>query len=496
MYDVNRAKHISGRSFPWRILIPCVISVLMIGICSKSSPLYPMNDWVDVNCFFTVGRGIRHGLIPYLDLYEQKGPLIYFLYALAALISEESFLGVFLVEVGCFAVFLHYSAKTAEVISGAAWTYPLTAAILGLAVPITPAFSHGGSAEELMLPVLAMGIYIVAKAMTERCRISNRDGLLLGILSAIAFWSKYTFCGLFVGLALGTALYYLGKHWLRDLCHLVGCFLLGILIPSVLIVLWFWAHGALPAMWEAYIQNNLTLYSQNIKSGHYDAPLQNLLNNLPWVIPAAMGMLLAFFRRGHRLEALTWCFGAVCLFEFTYLNGRRYPYYALILAVFGTLGPGYLGFFIQQWTKTNPWRMSRIATVLATVLVLGSPFMAYMLSPNTYLMGTEKEDMPQYRFAALIRETEDQTLLNAGFLDGGFYYAAGSIPVNPYFCTLNISLPEMNAAIDSAVRSGETAYVITRQQKLKGNRNYHLIDQCSFPYEGRNWTYYLYRRND
>lgn len=181
----------------------------MIGICSKSSPLYPMNDWVDVNCFFTVGRGIRHGLIPYLDLYEQKGPLIYFLYAFAALISEESFLGVFLVEAGCFAVFLHYSGKTAEVISGASWAYPLTAAIAGMAIPVTPAFSHGGSAEELMLPVLAMGIYIVADAMTGRRNISYGKGLLLGVLSAVAFWSKYTFCGLFVGLALGAVLFYI-----------------------------------------------------------------------------------------------------------------------------------------------------------------------------------------------------------------------------------------------------------------------------------------------
>ena len=493
---MNQARIQSGRSFPWRILIPCVVSVLMIGICSKSSPLYPMNDWVDVNCFFTVGRGIRHGLIPYLDLYEQKGPLIYFLYAFAALISEESFLGVFLVEAGCFAVFLHYSGKTAEVISGASWAYPLTAAIAGMVIPVTPAFSHGGSAEELMLPVLAMGIYIVADAMTGRRNISYGKGLLLGVLSAVSFWSKYTFCGLFVGLALGTVLYYLAKRWFRDLFRLMGFFLLGVLIPSAVIMLWFAANGAFPAMWDAYILNNLTLYSQNVRGGHYDPPLQNLLNNLPWVIPAAIGFLLAFSRKGHRLDALTWCLGAVCLFEFTYLNGRRYPYYALILSVFVALGPAYMCFWIHQRTKNHPRLMPRIAAAMVGILVLGSPLVAYHVSQNAYLLGTAKEEMPQYRFAALIRGTEDQTLLNDGFLDGGFYYAAQSLPVTPYFCTLNISLPEMNAAIDNAVRTGETAYVITRQQKLKGNRNYELIDQCSFPYEGRNWTYYLYRRKD
>ena len=68
----------------WSFL--CAFIVLLI--CSKSSPLYPMNDWVDVQCFFTVGRGITQGKMPYLDLYEQKGPLLYLFFAAAALISS------------------------------------------------------------------------------------------------------------------------------------------------------------------------------------------------------------------------------------------------------------------------------------------------------------------------------------------------------------------------------------------------------------------------
>ena len=55
-----------------------LVSFAVLTVCSKNSFLYPMNDWVDVNCFFTVGRGITHGLVPYRDLYDQKGPLLYF----------------------------------------------------------------------------------------------------------------------------------------------------------------------------------------------------------------------------------------------------------------------------------------------------------------------------------------------------------------------------------------------------------------------------------
>ena len=490
-----------SRPFPfkrrsWRLLLPCLVSLLMVGICSKSSPLYPMNDWVDVQCFFTVGRGIRHGMVPYLDLYEQKGPLIYFLYALAALISEESFIGVFLLETVCFAVFLHYSGRIAEVLSGASWAYPVSAALTGLVIPITPAFSHGGSAEELMLPVLAFGLYTVVRSLHGNDPISGRQGVLLGAAAAAAFWTKYTFCGLFAGLALGVAVYYAARRRFRELFRLIGRFLLGFAIPSAAILLWFAARGALSEMLQAYFINNLGLYAQNIRSGHYNPPLQNLLNNLPWSVPAVLGLLLALFRKGRRVEAVPLWLGAAGLFVFTYLNGRRYPYYALVLSVFTAVGPGLVCFRIRQWAGAHSLLPRRIAAGLTCLAVLISPCAAYRLSQNTYLLGVPKDAMPQYRFAARIHETEEQTLLNSGFLDGGFYYAAGVLPETRYFCSLNRDLAEMQEAISEAVQSGDTAYVVTRQQKLKGSRHYTLIDQCSFPYEGRNWTYYLYRRND
>ena len=85
------------------LLFSFLISTLFLLVCTKSSPLYPMNDWVDVNCFFTMGKSILHGIVPYAELYEQKGPVLYFMYAIAALISDQSFFGVFLPSV-CFCI--------------------------------------------------------------------------------------------------------------------------------------------------------------------------------------------------------------------------------------------------------------------------------------------------------------------------------------------------------------------------------------------------------
>ena len=142
-----------------------LVSFAVLTVCSKNSFLYPMNDWVDVNCFFTVGRGITHGLVPYLDLYDQKGPLLYFVYALAALMTEHSFLGVFVIEVLLFSLFLYIGGRIAELLSDKPCAFWLTVAGLGIGIPLSPAFSHGGSAEEFSLPVFAGALYIVLKTI-------------------------------------------------------------------------------------------------------------------------------------------------------------------------------------------------------------------------------------------------------------------------------------------------------------------------------------------
>ena len=485
-------KHQAG--VPGRIALAGLISVGILLICSKNSPLYPMNDWVDVNCFFTVGRGMRHGLTPYLDLYEQKGPLLYAVFALAASISETSFLGVFLIEAACFAAFLYFSGRTAEVLSGNPFAYGLTAAGLGIGIPLSSAFSHGGSAEELFLPVFALSLYVVLKAMNGRKPLTTGHSVLLGACAAAALWTKYTFCGLFAGLALAVAIWDFVDYRGRNLIRMTGQALAGAAILSAAVLARYAAAGALPALWQAYFVDNLSRYSQNIRGGNYAMPLPNLLNNLSWSVPAVLGLawLIATGRR-HWREAAVCAAGAVLLFVFTYASGRRYPYYAMVMAAFSALGFGAL--FAMVPRKICGTRLfHRTVAALTTAVVLLSPIAAQAWSRNTYLLETDRNDMPPYRFVETIRQAEDQSLLNYGFLDGGFYFAAGSLPSTRFFCTINNDLPEMQEEHRTAISEGKTEFIITRQQKLKNASLYELVDEAEMFFEGRTWTYYLYQR--
>ena len=110
-------------------------------------------------------------------------------------------------------------------------------------------------------------------------------------------------------------------------------------------------------------------------------------------------------------------------------------------------------------------------------------------------MAYEQEDLPQYRFAQIIQQDDDASLLNLGFLDGGFYLASGVEPECRFFCTFNLSLPEQDQEHTELTRSGAVRYVVVRGNKSPG-RNYALVDKCTFPFEGRNWTYCLYKLAD
>ena len=81
-----------------KIVYLAVAAFILVLFASRSSFLYPCNDWNDANSYFSVGKALMNGKVPYRDVFDQKGMYLYFLYGLAYLVSHTTFRGVFLVE--------------------------------------------------------------------------------------------------------------------------------------------------------------------------------------------------------------------------------------------------------------------------------------------------------------------------------------------------------------------------------------------------------------
>ena len=170
-----------------------VLSFVILFFCSKNSPLYPFNNWVDENAFYTVGISWRHGILPYRDLFEQKGPLLYLIFMLSSWILPYSFLPIFLLEVISYTCFLYFSGKVIDLFLEKKYIYFILPLFASLVVG-SIFFSSGGSAEEFCLSMLMKMLYDLLYYFVKgsiRKKTLFWDGFFAGVMAMI----KFTFLG-------------------------------------------------------------------------------------------------------------------------------------------------------------------------------------------------------------------------------------------------------------------------------------------------------------
>lgn len=480
-------------------LLLCAIAI--VTICSKSSPLYPLNDWPDSNCFMTVGKSMLRGVVPYRDLMEQKGPILYAIHALAALISFDSFLGMWLIEIGCCYGFLVYSWKTFRLLRGRASvsTIPIGAAL----VYACQSFSHGDSVEELCLPILAFAMYAGCRAYINGQLPTAGENLIVGITSACILWMKYTILGFYAGWYIILAARAIKRKEYRGLIRMTALIATGVAITTIAVLAYFLANNAIGDLMEVYFYTNLFAYGV----AHSSVPLWGTFVNLcvgiksiqQFNVWSLIGFgLILWNTSGNKREEWKYVFTtAGFLLLSVYAGGRTYPYYALIFSIYTPLG---VMFFIDMIGRALP-KMARIArkygrTTAAAGLCAG--ILLSFTTTNQYMMLADREAMPQYKFKRDIEVSgiSNPTLLNYGFLDSGFYTTTGIVPETKYFCFLNVLADDMKANQDRYIDEGATDFVVTRKKEAPELPNYTLIDSASYSRDGNMYDFQLYQRNN
>lgn len=130
------------------------------------------------------------------------------------------------------------------------------------------------------------------------------------------------------------------------------------------------------------------------------------------------------------------------------------------------------------------WKYIWLCSLLGIVL-------ASVLTPNKWMRGIKRENLPQYQFKDIICEKENPKLLNYGFLDGGFYTVCNIIPDFKFFCDLNIPLDEIQESQRYYVENRLVDFVVVRDSVLEDGQ-YECVAECPFQKDGWNVTYYLY----
>ena len=191
----------------------------------------------------------------------------------------------------------------------------------------------------------------------------------------------------------------------------------------------------------------------------------------------------------ERKTACALILGAATVYIPVYVGGYPRPYYPFVFAIFAPLGFLPLQALADKWLSPDLPRRKTSAVVW--VMTAACMALAAWLTPNRYLRAVEKADLPQYQFKAIVQQEENPTLLNYGFLDGGFYTVCDVLPTCRAFCQLNIVLDEMYQDQQDCVARGDVEFVVTRNSRPE----WPLYEPVAEASDGAN-TYCLYQRKE
>jgi len=440
-----------------------LLAFTVLFFCTKSSPLYPINDWSDANVFLTIGKGMTQGKLPYRDLYDHKGPLLFALHALCALISFDSFLGVFLMEVLLASAFVYIAHKYFErlELGRMAW---LAAAVLMVAVYSSYSFSEGDSAEEMAFPFVMATLYgITVFFGSGESRMRTRRLILHGAVAGCVFWIKFTLVGLQAGLLLALVIRAWALGGWKECLRTLGWLVVGFAVSTVPWVLYFGFNGAIGDWLKTYLYDNLFLYSAGGNPGLVEKGKDIVKYALIWFVRnpeytlfILLGFIIAWkMEKWQRLAIwLMIILGAFAAF----VGGKDYVYYGLIMGPSAAVGIAAAGGWLQK-KRLPKW----LVPALCIVVVALTPVLSHNVRPAFGVpAGEKKENTMQYRFAALMQETPGASVLNYGFMDAGFYLAAGVVPNVKYFHQANVPLEEMLSEQIRYIEEGLCDYVVTR----------------------------------
>jgi hypothetical protein len=447
-------------SSPWIIWGICLFfALLFLFIASKSSPLYPINDWTDANTFFTVGKGMMNGKVPYLDLFEQKGPLLYLIYGLGYLISHTTFLGVFIFEVLSFSVFLYFCHRLVALFVGQSYSLIglplLTAAVLNMR-----SFGHGGSAEQFTLPLIAISLYyFVLYFKSLYPQPAPASWLLInGFLAGCVLWIKYSFVGLWIGMILSILLSLLVNKNYKEAIKATANFLAGVILATLPWIVYFAWHSAIREWFQAYFIINLTSYPMDLTlRERVMVPIDSLQRHLS-LNPAAVSLLIlgmiVFITNKKFLKdvfsRLGLLVGAALLTFGVYGGGRDYVYYFFIFS--SLISFGFIVLLHLYAEEYGQIRSTLVIILFLSLSLIGSLGYTLRFQRNVYMLKWDHAAQIQYRYADIINKSDNPTLLNYGFQDSGFFTASGITPNIRFFQKYNIEYGRYPLATDEQNR--------------------------------------------
>jgi hypothetical protein len=285
--------HLPGKSsVSWNALALGFV-VLAAGLCLAM----PFSS--DQALLTIEARQLTHGAVLYRDLFDIKQPGIFVFYAVGGQLFGFTEVGIHLFELIYWLAFSVFALVALRPYFTTAWAAPLVPVFT-----VVVYYLHAGLFDLTQIEILVAFPILVAWWLIDRADPGTRMGLrryaAAGLAAAVVVLLKHLYILIilaFLGYATRRALQ---RHVLiADVRRCLGAFVITLVVPLLVVVAYFAAHGQLGRIWWVYFEftpNSQLNGSKSLSDLKWGAR-RFMIGHAPFLNLAVVGCVHAFRQR-------------------------------------------------------------------------------------------------------------------------------------------------------------------------------------------------------
>ena len=233
----------------WEMLCCTLLSVAFVLLFSTgTSPLFA-GEWeprhIDSSIFQMLGVAILNGKVPYVDIFDHKGCILFFINALGYLINGKA--GLLCLQMFNLAATLMIWLRTTALFTASHWRQWLS--LLLTLWLLTFTFEDGNLSEEWSLPWISLPLYYYFRyRYVQHEDIPTSRLFIIGIASGIIAFIRANNAAPVLGILLWLLFDYARLQRWRYIVRSIVVVTIGFLLPILASSLWFYAKAGLTGL--------------------------------------------------------------------------------------------------------------------------------------------------------------------------------------------------------------------------------------------------------
>lgn len=472
-------------------LVFMLFSILLVVFSLKSNPFSQYLHGHDSSMFLYFGKGMSRGLIPYTDMFDHKGPVLFFIQYLATFLGDNLNLGIWIIEVIWFSITCIVVFKTCTLfIKDQLLSSVAIMLNVGL---IIRCFEGGNLSEQYALLFIAIAFYLFNK-LIQQSTLSNFEYIVIGISGALVFFIRANMVALWLVYCLYLLITGLLNKEKKELLRQVIFIFIGGISVVILIILYGLVTNSLSDMIQQAFLMNIKYASvsitEKIGAGTKFFEFLNLAGIFFFIV-----VYLIYFL-GLERKTIVFKQNTLLILYFVvnfytvFVSGRFYLHYLTTQLVVVIILTAQVLKYLSERNSNVKIRIPIALLMLSLTMFFNlETFSKYTKVINTRVSVEKKYVQEVSNF--IVENTESEDSIYVHNINANLYLLSGRFANSRYFVLPSLNyqkFPELSKEFSEELINNPPKIVIVKQSfkdssDNKTNLNYQLAQVINKSYE-------------